>query len=588
MKRRKMIVGLIVCSVLFTGCVDKKNDNDTSVVTGTENLESGTESAIITLSGDTATCSSNAVEISGSTITITDEGTYIVSGALDDGMIIVNTDKEDKTQIVLDNATINSNTSAAIYVLQSDKVFITTAEGSVNNLSNGGMFEAIDDNDIDSVIFSKEDLSLNGEGVLRVTSPAGHGIVSKDSLTITGGAYDINCASHALDGKDDVCIADGTFTIVSGKDGIHAENSDDTSLGFVYIENGEFDISAEGDGISAGAYMQIEDGVFNIVAGGGSVNGSSQSSESWGDFMGGGPHGQSGGMMGEPPGGMMGDTVGDMPSGNAGEEASADSEKSTSMKGIKAETSLVVNGGTFFIDSADDALHSNVSLTINAGVMDIASGDDALHAEEELTIVDGEINISESYEGLEGLDILISGGNISIVATDDGLNAAGGVDLSGTGGRDEMGGPGMMPSSDGSIIISGGDIYINASGDGIDANGYIEITGGYTVVCGPTMGDTATLDYDTTATISGGIFIGTGASGMAQTFSESPQGVIAVSVGNRDAKTQIMLCDANGNELVSYAPELSYAVVILSSPDIITGETYTITVGVDSAEFVAE
>ena len=145
----------------------------------------------------------------------------------------------------------------------------------------------------------------------------------------------------------------------------------------------------------------------------------------------------------------------------------------------------------------------------------------------------------------------------------------------------------MSSSSNGSIVISGGNLYIKASGDGIDANGTLLISGGYTVVVGPTQGDTATLDYDISATITGGTFIGTGASGMAQTFSNSVQGVIAVGVGNQSSGTAITLKDQNGNLLLSYTPELSFSVVILSSPEIVSGERYTITVGSASGEFEA-
>lgn len=531
------------------------------------------ESTIITLNGDSASSNSNTVQISGSAVTITDEGTYILSGTWNDGIIIVDSEKTDKIQLVLNGVTIHSETSAAIYILQSDKVFITTAAGTTNTLSNGGTFAAIDENNIDAVIFSKEDVTLNGSGTLVVTSPAGHGIVSKDSLTLTSGSYDINCASHALVGKDDVCIANAEFTIVSGKDGIHAENTDDAAYGYVYIQNGTFDITAQGDGISAGAYMQIEDGTFNITSGGGSSNASSQSSDSWGKFTEGGGH-------------QRGKAESSMGSNTAASTVTED--ESTSMKGIKAATKLNINGGDFTINSADDSIHSNASVTVNGGTFDIAAGDDAFHAEDTLTVADGTIHITESYEGLEGLHIVVSGGDITLVATDDGLNAAGGTDASGTGGRDAMGNQGMtFSSSSGSILISGGTLHVTASGDGIDANGSIEITGGCTVVCGPTQGDTATLDYDSCAAISGGTFIGTGASGMAQTFSSSQQGVIAVSVGNSSAGSTITLSDSDGNTVITYAPDLSYEVVILSSPDIITGETYTITVGAASGEVTA-
>ena len=212
-----------------------------------------------------------------------------------------------------------------------------------------------------------------------------------------------------------------------------------------------------------------------------------------------------------------------------------------------------------------------------------------IHADDTLTITAGTIRISESYEGLEALHVDIQGGDIHLTATDDGINAAGGTDLSGiTGGRDGMfGGRGGMATENGTIVISGGNLYVKASGDGIDANGTLEITGGYMVVVGPTQGDTATLDYDVSGVITGGTFIGTGAAGMAQTFSDSTQGVIAVNVGNQSAGTNIVLWDKNGNTILEHTPELDFAVVILSSPDIVSGETYSMTVGTQSGEFQA-
>lgn len=516
----------------------------------------------IRLNGDSATASSNSVQITGSTVTITEEATYILSGTLDDGMIVIDASDTAKIQLVLNGVDINSETSAALYILEADKVFITLPEGSENFLSNGGTFTAIDENNIDGALFSKQDLTLNGSGTLTVTSPAGHGIVCKDDLVITGGTYVISSASHGLDANDSIRITgDTSITVDAGKDGMHAENNDDDSLGFVYISNGTMEIEAEGDGISAGAYMQIADGTFQILAGGGYENGSNESSDSWGGFRGGGPGRQS------------------------MEQASSETESeesSTSMKGIKASGTMLIAGGTFTIDSADDAVHSNTSITVNGGTFEIATGDDAFHADESLTVVDGIINISTSYEGLEALHVDIQGGEITLVATDDGLNAAGGTDSSGTtGGRDGMFGGGNWgsASSNGSIVISGGTLYINASGDGLDANGTIEISGGYITVVGPTQGDTATLDYDVSAVITGGTFIGTGASGMAQTFSDSEQGVISVRVSEQSAGTTVTVADSEGNILFTFTPELSFNVVIVSSPEIISGETYTVTAG---------
>lgn len=533
----------------------------------------------LTLNGDSATSSSNSVKISESTVTITEEATYIISGTLNDGMIIVNADDTSKLQLVFNGVSINSETSAPLYILEADKVFITLADNTENSLSNGGSFEDIDENSIDGAIFSKQDLTINGSGSLSVTSPTDHGIVCKDDLVITSGTYSIASASHGIDANDSVRIANATISIDAGKDGIHSENSDDASLGFVYVKSGTLDIEAEGDGISAESYMTIQDGSFNLVTGGGSVNSSKQSSDSYGGFMG-----------GDPRGGHKG-------GGNGAQQlyTTTTIEDGTSIKGLKSTGDFTINSGTFTINSADDSIHSNASVYVNNGTFNISSGDDGFHADETLIISDGTINISDSYEGLEALDIEVNGGKISMVSSDDGLNAAGGTDSSGYGGNrgNDMFGPGGhggmgSSSSNGSILISGGELYINASGDGIDANGSLSITGGFTTVCGPTQGDTATLDYDLSAEITGGTFIGTGASGMAQTFSSSEQGLISLNVGNQSAGTHITLTDTTGNTLVSYAPELSYAVVILSTPEMVSGENYTINVGNYSGEFTAE
>lgn len=343
----------------------------------------------IELNGSSAAASSDSVQISGSTVTITEEATYIISGTLDDGMIIVNAPDTAKLQLVLNGVEINSATSAALYILEADKVFVTLAAGTENILSNGGSFTAIDDNNIDGVIFSKQDLTLNGAGSLTVTSPAGHGIVCKDDLVITGGAYTVTAASHGLDANDSVRITgDTAITVDAGKDGIHAENNDDASLGFVYIAAGRLDLEAEGDGVSAGAYMQIMGGTFQILAGGGSANGSKESSDAWGGFRGGRP-GQS-----------------------STTETTDDS--STSMKGLKSAGSMLIADGSFTIDAADDAVHSNASITVNGGDFAIASGDDAFHTDDTLTVAAGTIHITESYEGLEALHVNVQGGDITL------------------------------------------------------------------------------------------------------------------------------------------------------------------------------
>lgn len=218
----------------------------------------------IRLSDTGSASDSNGVVIDGSTVTITKEGKYILSGALSDGMIIVDVDKSEKVQLVLDGVNINSDTSAAIYVKKADKVFVTLADSTVNTLSNGGGFTAIDDNNIDAVIFSKDDLTLNGSGSLTITSPAGHGVVSKDDLVITNGSYYITASSHGLLGKDSVAIADGSFSIKAGKDAIHSSNDVDETAGNVYIGGGTYVFSVDSDGISTVNEINIAGGSISI------------------------------------------------------------------------------------------------------------------------------------------------------------------------------------------------------------------------------------------------------------------------------------------------------------------------------------
>ena len=522
----------------------KADESETDGTKADESVTNETETA------------SSGVSISGNIITITKEGTYVFSGALSEGQIVVDADSA-KVQLVLDNADITCASSAAIYVKNADKTFITLAEGSENILMNTAEYEAIDDNNIDAVIFSKDDLTLNGKGTLTINSEYGHGIVSKDDLKLVGGICNITAKAHALSGKDSVRIAAGTYNLTSGKDGIHSENADDDEKGFVYIASGDFTIESTGDGIDASYVVQIDDGDFDITAGDGAENATKTHKDipggGAGDNMGGGAPGgaaqdgeapsgdkpsggkpsgdkpsgdatsgdatggdTSGGNLkggdgsdesvsGSASGKQTGQTPPDRPDGdsfdgsrpdekasdNAGSQTSqtppdksgkdtsdgqqsdknsqskdaadsttasgassdTDSEAasstssdtdSTSTKGIKSDGALYVNGGTFTINSADDAFHSNSDVTINDGTYTISSGDDGMHADSALLVNGGTITVTESYEGLEGLNITINDGKIEITASDDGMNAAGGNDASGFGGRGGDGFKGMQ------------------------------------------------------------------------------------------------------------------------------------------------
>lgn len=271
---------------------------DTSSLFSDRDLE-GTydESAAVAiqLSGNSAACDSSAVTVEGSTITITAEGVYLLSGTLTDGQIVVNAGETDKVQLVLKGADITSSTSAAIYALQADKVFVTLAEESENTLTNGGEYIAMDDNNIDGVIFAKTDLTLNGSGSLTLNAQAGHGVVSKDDLVITGGSYTVTAASHGLSAKDSIAIAAGTFAITSGKDGTFTITSHDDGLNaaggtdssgfggfgagpqdafsassdsFIVINGGTFTVVSSGDCIDSNGDMTINGGTLDLTCNG--------------------------------------------------------------------------------------------------------------------------------------------------------------------------------------------------------------------------------------------------------------------------------------------------------------------------------
>lgn len=147
-----------------------------------------------------------------------------------DGQIIVDAGDSDKVQLVLDNASIHCSTGSAILVRNANKVKVTLAADSENELSDGTEYQTDDDNP-DAALFSKDDLVINGSGSLTVQGNYKHGIAGNDDLVITGGRLTVNSLSHALRGKDSVAILDGTFVLTSQKDGIQASNTEDSTKG---------------------------------------------------------------------------------------------------------------------------------------------------------------------------------------------------------------------------------------------------------------------------------------------------------------------------------------------------------------------
>ncbi|MEA4912474.1 MAG: carbohydrate-binding domain-containing protein, partial [Oscillospiraceae bacterium] len=270
------------------------------------------------------------------------------------------------------------------------------------------------------------------------------------------------------------------------------------------------------------------------------------------------------------------------PTATAMTTASATAQQSTaasgdSCKGLKGVEAVYICGGTISIDSADDAVHSNGEVIFCGGTLSAASGDDGMHADGALSISGGSITISGSYEGLEGQTIDVSGGEIMLTASDDGLNAAGGNDGSSVNGR--AGQNTFAADSSCAITISGGTLCVSAGGDGIDSNGDLRISGGLVLVNGPTDDGNGALDYAGSGSITGGVLIAAGSSGMAQSLESDTQGVLLVNLAQQSAGTRISLVDANGTAVLSWTPSKTYSCVVFSAPGIQKGGTYTIASG---------
>jgi len=496
----------------------------------------------ITLDGNDIIVEGEGATVNGSSVTITSAGTYQISGTLKDGQVIVDTIDPENVTLILAGVDITSQSSAPIFVSNAEKVILTLAAGSENIVTDGDTYLALDESgEPNAVIFSKDDLTINGEGALTVNANYNNGIASKDDLKITGGTITVNAVNDGIKGRDSLAVKDGLITVVVGADGLQSNNDEDPEKGYVAIEGGTLTITSGLDGIQAETNLLVSGGTLDITTGGGSV-----SSASGGGFGGRGMEGNS----------------------NQTEE---------SMKGLKAGVDLTISGGTITVSALDDALHSNGNLTINGGEIEAASGDDGVHADTALTISDGTLNITESYEGLESQVITINDGTIHLIASDDGINA--------TSGGGDTGGMGGFENSNNYVYIHGGYLFMDAAGDGLDSNGNFEMTGGVVLVNGPTNNGNGPLDYMSSFKISGGFLVAVGSAGMAQSPSaDSTQySVMQILDAMQPAETLVRIETTAGEDVLTFLPTKEYQSVLVSSPELQKGESYVVYTGGSSS-----
>lgn len=539
-RKQEIIIGIIVTivTVIILGYIQVENINkkENSIESIDTNIELDNSDEDIEWSN---------YEIKNLTltesITITEEGIYELSGEITNGMVTVST--KGNVKLILNNVTITNESGPAIYIKNAKNTVIYLKEETTNTLEDSSNYQT--DEDINATIYSKDNLIFDGSGILVIKANYQDGIVSKDNLKIKNGTFNITSIDDNIKGKDSVYIIDGNFNITAGGDGIKSTNTSDKNKGYVYIENGNFEIDATLDGIQAETKLLIKNGNYTIKTGNGSTNNSKK--DTWGNW------------------------------------GKTDSTDTKSAKGLKAGNNIVIEDGTFNLNTSDDSIHSNNYIGISNGTYSISSGDDGIHADNEIIIEGGSIDIKESYEGIEAAKITIYNGDISVVASDDGINVAGGSDSS---SMNRHGANNYNENTTNTLTIYNGNIYVNASGDGIDINGSGYIYGGVITVDGPTSNGDGALDYDGELIVNGGTLIAVGSNGMLQKISSnSTQYNVTINLKTTYQKgTKISILDENNEEIISYTPTKSFASIIVSTNKLSLSNTYTIKIDNETYE----
>ncbi len=351
-------------------------------------------------------------------------------------------------------------------------------------------------------------------------------IFSKSDLRLAGtGSITVNANyKDGITSKDGLVINSGIYTVNAADDGIRGKD-------YLVINNGTFTIDSEGDAIksdnenSACGYVKINDADFEIVSYADGIY-------AYNDLT------------------IVDGTYSITCKGSV-----------NSSKALKAGSTVTVENGEFTISSTDDAIHSDKNVLISDGSFIISSSDDGLHADKELQIDNGTIEITKSYEGLEGATITINGGEITLTSSDDGVNAAG--------------------SSSNYLYINGGTIIVYASGDGLDMNGSGVMTDGTVLVHGPTSSGNGALDYDGSFKVNGGLLLAAGSSGMAEapSTSSSQYGALINFTSSLSSTTIFHIQDSSGNNIATFSPAKQYSSMVISSPDLSSGSSYTIYTG---------
>lgn len=495
----------------------------------------------ISLSDDGCAVDGAGAVADGTTVTITAGGTYVLTGQMPAGQVVVNADGE-KVQLVLDDASVTSTDSAAILVRAAKKVWLTLADGTQNKLATSGSFAEDDEYSIDGAVWCKSDLTINGTGALTVSSAEGHGIVCKDELALVSGDVEVEAARHAVQAQDAACVVAGTWSLTAGTDGIHCGDDDDAEKGSVLIVGGTVSIDAASDGVDAANVLEVDGGEVTVSAGD---------------------------------------------------------------DGLHSERTLQVDGGTVTVTKSYEGLEGS-TVTVNGGVIDVTSSDDGVNAAGDPT---GDSSAEAADAGASGPEAAagqpgdpMGGGQAPAgdgrapedadaqapTSTGQVPAGSGGQVPADAGGQAPGAGGDMDYDSTAQVTINGGKLTIQAGGDGIDSNGDLTVTGGEAYVFGPASDGDGSLDFAGTGTITGGVVMCAGSSGMAQNFGDaSTQGSMLVSASGQ-AGDAIQLVDEDENVVASCEARTSYSCVLVSAPGVESGKTYTLSCGDASSEITMD
>lgn len=536
----------------------EKLDVDTHYSEQDLSWDTSSETAI-DLSNPTAT---DGVTVEDGTLTITKAGTYKLSGEYQ-GQIKVETADSDAVRLVLDNANITNSSGAALNVVNADEVILYSASGTTNTISDGADYTATGENDPDAVVYSKADLTIAGEGTLKVNGNHEDGIHTSDGLVIASGTLEVNAANTGIKGKDYVDILGGTINVTAQQDGIKSTNDTDEGKGWTRLSNGTVTVNAGDDGFKASRVVEISGGSLTVE----------QSDE-----------------------GIEAQYIN--VSGGDVNVTSADDGMNASLKTSDSEST---DSSANTSDTANQQQNNQQQGSLPGGQQNGASNQQQQGTGQppqgQPPAMSGTSQDGTSQNGTSGTaqqqnNTQNQGNrNMGQPPAMPGGNAQDGTSQNGTTGTGQqgMGQPpqGGMPGGgggpfevvDAAINVSGGHVTVNAEGDGIDSNGVTTLSGGTLIVNGPSQGGNAALDTNGDLLLNGATVLSGSTADMFEAPStNSTSGYLKLtnSSGFEQGST-VQVADSSGKVVANYkVTKSNVQLVLVSSSSIVKGQSYTV------------